>query len=60
MLAEAQNSGYLETIELQGDQLNIAAFFWYLVKSDFFSVHVCTLFTRYKKNKVILTDHPVF
>ena len=49
--------GKEKIIYIQGDQLNMAVFFWYTVKSDLFSVRYCThvytdnaLNTRYQKN----------
>ena len=32
----------VESDKVQGDQLNIAVFFWYLVKSDLSSIRYCT------------------
>ena len=30
-------------LKVQGDQINMAVFFWYLVKSDLYNVHVYTV-----------------
>ena len=51
---------------IQGDQLNKAVLFWYLVKSDLFIVHVYSslsldkhFFQRTRKTRPCLTGHPV-
>ena len=36
-------STYLKRLKVQGDLLNMAVFFWYLVKSDLSSLRYCTL-----------------
>ena len=43
---------YIKHYKVQGDQLNMVVCFWYLVKSDFSSVHK-SLFTRYQKNTIM-------
>ena len=47
---------------LQGDQLNMAMLFWYLVKRDLFNVDyykVASLFTLYNENTAMVRGHPV-
>ena len=40
---------------IKGDQLNMAVFFWYLIESDLYSVHVySSLLKRYQKHMVTL------
>ena len=55
------------TPNLQGDQLNIAVYIWYLEKSDLFSVRYCTRghWTNHfiqdtRKTRPCLTGDPVF
>ena len=43
----------LPAFNIQGDQLDMAVCFWYLVNRDLFSVHYCTVasfFSRYLNN----------
>ena len=46
---------------LQGEQLNMAVFIWYLVNSDFSSEHVYSMCTRQgtRKTGLYLTYHTV-
>ena len=52
---------------IQGDQLNMAVFLWYLVKSDMSSVSYCTqvhwtghfFFKGNRNTRLCLTGHPV-
>ena len=49
-----------------GDQINMTVFFWYLVKSDLFSVLYCTihayksLLQGTRNKRASLTGHTVF
>ena len=65
-LWEGPKGGKYTYSYIQGDQLNLAVFFWYLVKNDLSSLHVCSKYTGqvpfYKvpeKTRPCLTGNPV-
>ena len=44
----------------QPNQMNMAVFFWHLVKSDFASVRYCTLVHGTRNKRPCINGHPVY